>query len=627
MPVNANGKIDRRELTRKAQAAPVSKPSSERVEPRNEVEEALCEEFAEVLGVATGITDNFFNLGGQSLMAAKLASRISRRLDIHVSVKDIFDKPAPADLASKILQTMLEGANSRTSVLVDSEPFKLLSQEDPESFVKREIAPQIDPSYGRILDSYPVLWTQRIFVQDAITGQPRPPALFLVDFPAGSDPRKVADSSAALVQHFDIFRTVFLPASGKFYQVVLDRLEVPTKIVQVEGDMASATSALVDPAAYEPLRFGHAFLRITILKKEGSPVRMVLLMNHAIYDGLSLQHVLRALHSLHNGERLPTPPKFSRFVQHMMNVRKDGYKFWRSVLEKSSMTFMRGADGTGRHHRDEGQQRPNGVWLSEKVIKAPFQANADGITPATVFTTACALMFGKELGLNDVVFGRVVSGRQCLPNSSQHIVGPCSNAVPVRVSLDATARPRELLRKVQEQYVNSLPFEALGLDDIRDNCTDWPETVDNFSCYSAYQNFDMHPHTGGDDQRIQLGYLEQPEASKESPTLLRHSSNVVSMHDVDVAGMPDADGIHLRVVVGVNRRLCDEATVDNMLLDLCDKIQSLARSYRTRCPRLRTEVRSKRPPPTRSKHPTAARNTYSTAKQSIHTLETRTDIE
>src|SRR6185436_4792011 len=63
-----------------------------------------CEEFADILGVEVGINDSFFDLGGHSLMATKLAARISRRLDTQVSVKDVFDCPVLADLAAVIRQ-------------------------------------------------------------------------------------------------------------------------------------------------------------------------------------------------------------------------------------------------------------------------------------------------------------------------------------------------------------------------------------------------------------------------------------------------------------------------------------------------------------------------------------------
>ena len=102
MPTNANGKVDRQELARRAKVVSRAEMVSERVGPRNEVEAVLCEEFADVLGVEVGITDNFFDLGGHSLMATKLAARTGRRLDARVSVKDVFDHPVLADLAAAI---------------------------------------------------------------------------------------------------------------------------------------------------------------------------------------------------------------------------------------------------------------------------------------------------------------------------------------------------------------------------------------------------------------------------------------------------------------------------------------------------------------------------------------------
>ncbi|GKT95947.1 AMP-binding enzyme [Colletotrichum tofieldiae] len=111
LPLNANSKVDRRELAQRALTAPRNNVAAIRVAPRNEVETVLCDEFTDLLGVEVGVTDNFFDLGGHSLMATKLAARISRRLDARVSVKDVFDQPILADLAAVIQQgSMLHNA-------------------------------------------------------------------------------------------------------------------------------------------------------------------------------------------------------------------------------------------------------------------------------------------------------------------------------------------------------------------------------------------------------------------------------------------------------------------------------------------------------------------------------------
>ncbi len=104
MPVNANRKADRQELAQRARTVSLAPRTATilRVAPRNDVEALLCEEFGEVLGVEVGITDSFFDLGGHLLLAMKLVARLSKRLDSHVAVRDVFDHPTIADLAGTI---------------------------------------------------------------------------------------------------------------------------------------------------------------------------------------------------------------------------------------------------------------------------------------------------------------------------------------------------------------------------------------------------------------------------------------------------------------------------------------------------------------------------------------------
>ena len=82
LPLNPNGKLDRRALPAPAYAAGGgAAPSSPR-------EQALCELFAQVLGLdRVGVEDSFFDLGGHSLLAAVLVARLADRLGITVTLK------------------------------------------------------------------------------------------------------------------------------------------------------------------------------------------------------------------------------------------------------------------------------------------------------------------------------------------------------------------------------------------------------------------------------------------------------------------------------------------------------------------------------------------------------------
>ncbi|UZP34286.1 hypothetical protein NXS19_002102 [Fusarium pseudograminearum] len=112
MPLNDNGKVDRRELTKKAQSLVISKSfsgsssaSKSRDLPRTELERAVCDELASVLGLSqddVGISDDFYYLGGHSLQAARLVSRLNQRLGCRLYVSDLVRSPTPMALGSLI---------------------------------------------------------------------------------------------------------------------------------------------------------------------------------------------------------------------------------------------------------------------------------------------------------------------------------------------------------------------------------------------------------------------------------------------------------------------------------------------------------------------------------------------
>ncbi|MEV4518515.1 non-ribosomal peptide synthetase [Dactylosporangium sp. NPDC049525] len=98
LPLTANGKIDRDALPK-----PDFSATASYVAPRNEEERAICGLFIEMLGTGkVGVEDNFFDLGGHSLLGLRLLNRIRAELGVELDISRLFDTPTVAGLAGAV---------------------------------------------------------------------------------------------------------------------------------------------------------------------------------------------------------------------------------------------------------------------------------------------------------------------------------------------------------------------------------------------------------------------------------------------------------------------------------------------------------------------------------------------
>ncbi|HSG38293.1 MAG TPA: amino acid adenylation domain-containing protein, partial [Thermoanaerobaculia bacterium] len=121
LPLTANGKVDRRALPVFDQDAFHAR--REYVAPRTEIEESLTAIFADVLGVEKlGVHDDFFEAGGDSLMAIRALFRIRKAVGVELPVRSFFDSPTVAQLAEEVEGMILDQIEN----LSDEEVHELL---------------------------------------------------------------------------------------------------------------------------------------------------------------------------------------------------------------------------------------------------------------------------------------------------------------------------------------------------------------------------------------------------------------------------------------------------------------------------------------------------------------------
>jgi hypothetical protein len=94
--------------------------NTEYIMPENDIQKKLCLIWEDLLHFdKIGIDDDFFNLGGDSLIGTKLFSRIRDKLDIEMDLSSIFDHPTIRKQSSEI--EIIAGKNNRRAVVIDRE--------------------------------------------------------------------------------------------------------------------------------------------------------------------------------------------------------------------------------------------------------------------------------------------------------------------------------------------------------------------------------------------------------------------------------------------------------------------------------------------------------------------------
>src|SRR5436305_2940029 len=286
LPLTASGKVDRAALP-----APVERgEGGAYVAPRSPVEEVLAGIWEEVLELQqrVGVEDDFFALGGHSLVAAQVTSRVLQAFSVELPLRLLFEHPTVAAFAAEVERMRGSGAATAAPPLVRAPR----GTEAPLSFRQE---------WRWLLDQF---WPSN-------TGHNVPLALTLrgpVAAPA------LAAALAAEVERHESLRTRIVSAGGKPVQRIDPPWRPPLPFVDLGGlPPAAAEREAARLAAAEwifPLDVARGpLLHSLLLRLEEEVFVLLLTLHHIISDGWSMRVLGRELPALYRAAQagLPSP--------------------------------------------------------------------------------------------------------------------------------------------------------------------------------------------------------------------------------------------------------------------------------------------------------------------------------
>lgn len=535
IPVTISGKKDRKNLKDIGRLLSLEELSEMHVSrrdgrhPANEVERQFQQLFADILGIdaeSVKATDNFFRIGGDSITAMRLCVAARERC-YSLTVADVLQNPHLEDLAAHALHsvtTLSRGPVSTTSIATDVD-----KSEDswPSS------APDTSPS-STVL---PVTDFQSLCIKAALKQPPEWWNAFYIEFSSTFSHDKILDACRQLWQSYDILRTVFSETGGVYQQCPSDQSGPNISVLHTSSDLQNFSHQLRTDLLQRPTSLGQSFAKFVFTCHIDGQAQLTVQLSHALYDGISLGNMMQSFAAFLQDQRLPLQPSFSSFIRSNAVIGDRGHQYWRSLLLGSSITRVPPSDAGG-----------NGILSLRRTL--PLIAPQESATAATVFTAACAKALSMVTNQSDVVLGRLVSGRSSNLLSAPNTVGPCINFVPVRLHFyDNLIEDNEhgmlvsAIRSVQDQFLQSLPYETVGLHEIASTCTEWQKGLSL---------------SGGDGDHIGFGFTVQYETHDDDPsvqvlgehlTLKWHRKPAEALYDGCIAVTARQEARKLRVTV------------------------------------------------------------------------------
>ncbi|KAF2748011.1 nonribosomal peptide synthetase-like protein 2 [Sporormia fimetaria CBS 119925] len=200
--------------------------------------------------------------------------------------------------------------------------------------------------------------------------------------------------------------------------------------------------------------------------------RVLFHMHHALYDGWSLDLLLRDINNLIVSEQLSTRPQYEDVVRFYLGPRYEREKavsaaYWANVIEGYTPSYLPNFNGRIVHN---GSLRSTTRVSSVRTHQLFACAERCAVSPQTFFQAALLRMLSYVLDSPDVVIGSVISGRNIPIPGVENIVGPCIASLPLRINVSRFGHVMDVLRELHVLNRGMLQHCALPLRDIGKMC-------------------------------------------------------------------------------------------------------------------------------------------------------------
>jgi acyl carrier protein len=457
LPAGPTGKVRRASLAVELGLVSQAGRPQIYVAPRTPIERLLADHWAEILHVErVGIHDDFFALGGDSLLVAQIVAHVSDSMHIEMDVGGFFDAPTIAETARHVETLIQAGQTGRPSIIVR--------------------VPRADAVRASIAQEQ--LWR----LQRMLRGMPFFNVFCPLRLTSAFDAAILERSINEVVQRHEILRTTFAEVSGKCMQVIAPHLTVPLTSTDLHALPYSKKKSVghqtIQEEALHSFDLAEGPLFRTRLVRLAKREHLLLITMHGIIvDGWSLGVLVDEIFTLYDafytGAASPLAPlsfQFADFAhwQRRWQSHPDiaaQLAYWREQLREPLpvMTFANAPPTKIDRFRTARREVMLPASLSEA---AKLFSLREGGTMYMALVAALKTLLHRYSGQDDVCVATLVANRN-RPGTGR-LIGPLANTVVLRTNLCGNPSLREIMRRVRRTILAAFVHQDLSFEELVD---------------------------------------------------------------------------------------------------------------------------------------------------------------
>ena len=459
MPLTPNGKIDKKALP-EPRVKDVGN-CDQYIAPRNPIQSQLEAIWKEVLALRRiGIRDNFFEIGGHSLKATRVVSRIAKEIEVPVSIRDMFNYPTIEELGKAIRQ--------KTKQVY--EPIRRLPRQE-----------HYDTSHAQRR-----LWFLDQLEEDLIAYNV--PEAYILQGPL--DQGAFERSFDTIVERHEILRTTFISIDGEPRQRVHKYSSFECKLnhldLSAEKDPTESAKQFVEREAGLPFSLENGpLLRAHLVKLSKEKHLFLFTMHHIISDAWSIAIFLHELKSLYNafhaGEAIPLRSLSIQYKDYAAWQNKElnevdlepHQEYWLKQFEGSIPVLNLYTDYPRPALRTFSGDTVSTVLDKDLSERLQRHCDANGVSLFMLLVALVKALLHRYTGQEDIVIGSPIAGRD--HNDLENQLGLYINNLSLRSQFKGSDSFTHLLTQIKESALEAYahqvyPFDRLveDLDIVRD---------------------------------------------------------------------------------------------------------------------------------------------------------------